>query len=473
MVALHYQEKGDSDIMSFEQALKAGERSGKLREAVSMAKSLSPDDIAALIYTPGTTGEPKGVLLSHGNFLAQRKVIDMFGISNRDVRLAHLPFSHVFGLSADLFGSILTGSLLCITRSFETEEMLAYMKHIKPTIICSVPRMYEKICVNVLHGINQMKGLRKKLMNTAVLVGREYYVCGYRGKNARFSTKVLRRLLFFVYRRLRRALNLHRARLIVSGGGPLPIEVAYFFGGIGLPIIEGYGLTETAPIINVNPMEKNKPGTVGPPLEGVEEKISDEGEVLVKGPTVFKGYYKNPVAAEPAFTAAGYFRTGDLGRFDEDGYLIITGRIKDLVITSSGKNVAPLHVEKLFEDDAYINYICVVGDGRKYLTALIVPDFQALRSYAREHNIGFDSNEELSSRPEIIGFYKERLNAACRSLASHEQIKKFTLIPTEFSVSGGELSPTFKFRRHHVHEKYKDLIDAMYPSGDSIKDEIG
>lgn len=473
MIAMHYQEKADSDVMSYERLIKLGRESGRLREAAEMIKKIKSEDLAALIYTPGSTGTPKGVLLTHGNFLAQKKVIQMFNITDKDVRLAHLPFSHVFGLSADLFGSIVTGSLLCITRSFETDEMLSYLRRVKPTVICSVPRMYEKICVNVLHGVNQLKGIRRNLLNLAILVGREDYVCKCRGRSVRFSTKMLKHILFPVLRGIRKTLNLQKARIIVSGGGPLPIEVANFFGGIGLPIVEGYGLTETAPIINVNPPEKNKPGTVGPPLEGVEERISDDGEILVKGPMVFRGYYKNPEDETPSFTEDGFFRTGDIGRFDEDGYLTITGRIKDLVITSSGKNIAPLNVERLFEDDPMISYICVVGDGRKYLTALIVPDFHMLRTHARETNISFTTDDDLVSRPEIIDLYKKRINAVCRNLASHEQIKKFTLLPNEFSVSSGELSPTFKFRRRHVHEKYRDIIDSMYPSGDSIKNGIG
>ncbi len=202
------------------------------------------------------------------------------------------------------------------------------------------------------------------------------------------------------------------------------------------------------------------------------EKISDEGEILVKGPTVFKGYYKSDEENDLAFTSDGFFRTGDIGIFDEDGYLRITGRIKDLLITSSGKNVAPLYIEKKFENEPFINYICVVGDRRKYLTALVVPDFTRLRTYARERNLKFQGDADLVTHPEVFTFYKERIGAINATLARYEQIKKFILLPNDFSVNGGELSPTFKFRRHHVHEKYRDLIDTMYPSSDSIPDEI-
>ncbi len=472
LIVNYHVDTGNPNVLSYDELIRLGRRSGKIHDAARMLRSINEDDCAALIYTPGTTGIPKGALLTHGNFLAQRKLLDLFRVTDKDVRLAHLPFSHVFGLSADLLSSTATGSLLCIMKSFETEEVLEYIREVRPTIICSVPRMYEKICVTVIQGLQQYGRTRRALAALALKVGRKHYIAETTGRGAPFLIGVVKKLLYPQLRRIRSSLGMSRVRILVSGGGPLPLEIAYFFGGIGLPITEGYGLTETAPIINVNRLDLNKPGTVGPPLEGVIEKISDEGEILVKGSTVFKGYYKSDDENEIAFTPDGFFRTGDIGIFDEDGYLRITGRIKDLLITSSGKNVAPLYIEKKFENEPFISFICVVGDRRKYLTALIVPEFARLRAYARDRNLKFQGDEDLVAHPEVFAFYKERIGAINETLARYEQIKKFTLLPREFSVNGGELSPTFKFRRHHVHEKYRDLIDTMYPSSDSIPDEL-
>ena len=471
MVNYHV-DTGNPGVISYDELIRLGRRSGRIVQAAQMLRDVALDDLAALIYTPGTTGIPKGALLTHGNFLAQRRLLELFNVTDKDVRLAHLPFSHVFGLSADLFSAIGTGSLLCIMRSFETEEVLEYIREVRPTIICSVPRMYEKICVNIVQGLQHRGRLRRSLASLAIRVGRSHYLARISKRRVPLLLSLAKRALYPQLRRIRSSLGMGRMRFLVSGGGPLPLEVAYFFGGIGLPITEGYGLTETSPIINVNRPDLNKPGTVGPPLEGVTEKISDEGEILVKGPTVFKGYYQNEEEDAVAFTNDGFFRTGDIGIFDEDGYLRITGRIKDLLITSSGKNVAPLYIEKKFENEPYINYICVIGDRRKYLTALVVPDFERLRLYARERNLKFQGDEDLVAHPEVYALYKERIGAINETLARYEQIKKFTLLPNDFSVSGGELSPTFKFRRHHVHEKYRDLIDTMYPSSDSIPDEL-
>ncbi len=472
VIAMYNVESSDKGVITFNELVRLGKMSGKVEEVIKILKGMESSDIAALLFTPGTTGMPKGALLTHGNFIAQRCIIERFKITEKDVRVAHLPMTHVFGLSADLFSSAATGSLLGIARSFETEEVIEFINELRPTFICTVPRMYEKICVTVLQGINQLGAISRSVHTLAIRVGKHCYTRSCKGKKPSLLAEILRKIMAPLYIQMRRSIGMNRVRILVSGGGPLPLEVAYFFGGIGLPIHEGYGLTETAPIINVNPIEKNKPGTVGPAVSGVQERISEDGEILVGGATVFKGYYRNPEEDEIAFTADGYFRTGDLGQFDEDGYLTITGRIKDLIITSAGKNIAPLHIERMFENDPMIDNLCVLGDRRKYLTALVVPNFDRLCMLARERNIKFERAEELVEHPEIIEFYKRRLDEVCSGMAKYEQIKKFTLLPYEFSVHSGELSPTFKFRRFHVQEKYKDIIDKMYPSSDSLADDI-
>lgn len=472
LIANYQVDKKEENVISYNDLIKTGMKTDRINEIISIVKSIQEDEIAALIYTAGTTGSPKGVLLSHKNFMSQRCLIDIFKISGKDTRVAHLPFSHVFGLSADLFLSAYAGTVTCITKTFETEEILKFINEVKPTILCSVPRMYEKLCINVLETINQYKIFKRLSYTFAIQIGREIYIRKKSGKLISPLLRLLKLLYFPILRKLRQMLSLHKSRLLFCGGGPLPLEVAYFFNGIGLPLREGYGLTETSPTINVNRPGGSKAGTLGPPVPGAIEKIADDGEILVKGPMVCKGYYKNPEEEELAFTLDGFFKTGDIGLFDDNGNLIITGRIKDLIITSAGKNIAPLRIEKRFENEPFINYICVVGDGRKYITALVVPEFQLLRKYAKDNNIKFNTDNDLIENPEIINFYKHKINQVSDTLAKYEQIKKFTLMANDFSVQGGELSPTFKFRRQNVHEKYKDIIDKMYPSSDTIADEM-
>ncbi|TAL36663.1 MAG: long-chain fatty acid--CoA ligase [Spirochaetes bacterium] len=472
VIACHHMDAGPENVITYEKLIKLGRTSNRLPEVIDALKNMKGDDLAALFYTPGTTGEPKGALLSHANFASQRCVMDILKVGPRDVKLCHLPFSHVFGLSADVFSCATTGALMGIMRSFETGEMLAAMAEVRPTIICSVPRMFEKIRTNVLQEIQNGGGVRKTLFSLAVRTGTNIYMRRCKKQFIPPHAFALRLLLSPVYRSIRKSIRMARVRLLISGGGPLPVEVAYFFGGLGLSILEGYGLTETSPVMNVNPPYANKPGTVGPPIPGCEEKISDEGEVLVRGPMVCRGYHLNDEETRFSFTPDGFFRTGDIGTFDADGYLTITGRIKDLIITSAGKNIAPLHIEKRFQTDQYISNFCAIGDGRKYISALIVPNFGMLRTLAREMNIPFKGNEDLIARPEIVKFYKERVGEISSTLAKFEQVKKFTLLADEFSVETGEISPTFKFRRHAVQDKYKSQIDMMYPSSDALHDEF-
>lgn len=463
-------EKIDRNALSFDALLRTGAESKKDEALVKALKELKEDDLAALIYTPGTTGVPKGALLSHGNFLSQRLAGDLFEITEKDVRLAYLPFSHVFGLSADLFATAAKGNLVALSGILETEEILNDISEIEPTVICSVPRMYEKMYITIVHVINRLSFVKRFIFNLALKTGRECFIRESRGDAVPMTYKITRSLLFPVYKKMKKSMHMSRIKILFSGGGPLPIEVAHFFGGMGLPILEGYGLTETSPIINVNTPRKNRPGTVGPPVPRVEEKISDEGEILVKGPQVFKGYYLNPAEEKEAFAPDGFFRTGDLGRFDEEGHLIITGRLKDIIITSGGKNIVPLSIEKRFESEPMIESVCVVGDRRKYVSALVVPNFTMLRKYAKDHHLKYDNEEDLIKSPGILNLYRQKIEEVSQTLARYEQIKKFTLLPHPFAVDTGELSSSYKFRRHFIHEKFKDVIDRMYPASDGMID---
>ncbi|HPJ38521.1 MAG TPA: long-chain fatty acid--CoA ligase [Spirochaetota bacterium] len=463
-------DKKHKNVMSYEELLETGRHSGRVDKVIEIIKSLSKEDLAALVYTPGTTGIPKGAMLTHGNFLAQLPVTEHFDITDEDVRLSHLPFSHVFGLSADLFASALFGTTIAISHTFDTEEIVRDIAMIKPTVMCSVPRMYEKLYVHTIHKINRSMAPKRALYNLAIAVGRALYIRKVKGRMVSPFLQMMKALFSIIYFLIRRSINMNKTRILFSGGGPLTLEVAYFYGGIGVPILEGYGLTETSPIVNVNRPGSEIPGTVGQPIRGVEEKISDEGEILIKGPMVFRGYYKDDSAeTEEVFTADGFFRTGDVGIMDEEKYLTITSRLKDIIITSAGKNIAPQRIEKMFENDEYIDYFCVVGDKRKYLTALIVPNFESLAKFAKFQNIKFSTNNDLVNNETIQKFFKERIEEVNDNLARYEQIKKFTLLSHGFSVTTGELTMAYKFNRNSIQHNYKELIDKMYPSSSKLE----
>lgn len=459
----------EQSAITYEMLLHMGQQSKRFDEVVKRIQDTKKDDIAALVYTAGTMGIPKAAMLSHGNFIAQVPLSELFNITPADVRHSHLPFSHVYGLSSDLFASALIGSKIAISSSFDVEEIVSDIAEVRPTIMCSVPRMYEKLYVHILKTIEGFGRLKKMCYTFAVNVGREHYMRRTISKKSGFLISLAKMISTPIFRRLRKMMNMDKMRILFSGGGPLSAEIAYFFGGIGLEILEGYGLTETSPVINVNLPGKSRPGTVGPPLKHVNEIISDEGEILVKGPMVFKGYYRyEGEDADEFFTSEGYFRTGDLGAFNSDGYLIITGRLKDIIITSGGKNISPHMIESKFKNDEFIRSFCVVGDRRKYLTALVVPNFELLRAYAWDNNISFQAESDLVRKPEIIEFYRKRIDAISDSLARYEQIKKFTLLEGDFSAENGELTHTNKFKRDVINKRYKDIIDMMYPESSII-----
>jgi long-chain acyl-CoA synthetase len=454
----------ENSVITFDSLLRIGEKSNRVEDVLHQIKNTTREDLASLVYTAGTMGIPKAVMLTHGNFLAQAPLAHLFDITPNDTRHSHLPFSHVFGLSSDLFATALIGNKIAISHTFDTEEIVTDIDEIKPTVMCSVPRMYEKLFIHVVHVIERFGAFKKFRYTFALNVGKELFMRKAIGKRIPVTVRFMRLMMAPIYRKIRKIIGMDRMRILFSGGDPLSVEVAYFFGSLGLEILEGYGLTETSPVINVNLPGKSKPGTVGPPLKGADEKISDEGEILVRGPMVCKGYYNyQEEDASEFFTSDGYFRTGDVGTFTSDGYLMITGRLKDLIITSGGKNIAPLPLELKFTSDEYIESFCIVGDKRKYLAALVVPDFDRLREFAKSKNIEFVSNEELVKNPEVLAFMKKRIEEISESQARYEQIKKFTLLSHSFSVETGELTLTYKFKRRVIQDKYKDIIDKMYP----------
>jgi len=279
-------------LISIDDLIKFGETKANYEQINTLIPNINLDNYAALIYTPGTSGGPRGALLTHGNFISQKVVVPLFNFTDKDIRLAHLPFSHVYGFSADLLTSAFTGAPMAISSTFESEEIYRNMIEIKPTVIATVPRMYEKLYISTIHTIRRFNPIKKFIYITAIHVGRECYMAQSLGNTIPKGAEIINKILSPIKRSIRKLMHMQQVRLLFSGGAPLPLDVAYFFGGIGLPIIEGYGLTETSPVVTINRIEKNKPGTVGCPIPGAEVKISDEGEILIKGPMVFNGYNK-------------------------------------------------------------------------------------------------------------------------------------------------------------------------------------
>jgi long-chain acyl-CoA synthetase len=426
------------------------------------------DDTATILYTSGTTGQFKGVLLTHGNISSNVKAaLTVFPLSRTDVAISFLPLSHVFERMLD-YCYLWRGVSLAYAESLET--LPQNLLEVRPTVVAVVPRVLEKIWEKVMEKVRRAPPFRQRLFHWAMAVGRAYFPhqlargCppwGLRAKHAVADT--------LVFRRIRAGIG-GRVSMIISGAAPLSREVAEFFYAVGLPVYEGYGLTETSPVIAVNCPGAVKLGTVGRVIPGVEVSLgedfaSEEGsagcEVLVRGPNVTPGYYHLDEANREAFSD-GWFRTGDLGLLDSDGFLKITGRRKNLIKTSGGKYVAPEKLENLLQGHPYVGQIAVLGDSRPFISALIVPKFERLEAYAGERGIVFRSREELVACAEIRNFMQEQVDRATRDLARFERIHQIGLLTKEFTIDSGELSPSLKIKRHVVERRYRDLIEEIY-----------
>jgi long-chain acyl-CoA synthetase len=333
---------------------------------------------------------------------------------------------------------------------------------VRPTLMCSVPRFYEKVHVRVREKVAGDPPWRQRLFAWALSVGGEYF--RHRVDRTSPSPALRAKHLLadrLVFKKIRARVG-GRIRVFVSGGAPLAREVAEFFGAAGLTILEGYGLSETSPVIAVNIPDAMRPGTVGRPIPGVEVKIAPDGEILTRGPHVMKGYFRKPEATAAAIDAEGYFHTGDIGHLDPDGFLVITDRKKDLIVTSGGKKVAPQPIENRLKMNTLIGEVVIVGNRRNFPAALVVPNFESLEAWARGKGVPFKSREELIQRPEVVALYEQAIEEMTPDLAQFEKIKKIALLPREFTLEAGELTPTLKVKRRVVEEKFKDVIDRLY-----------
>ncbi len=425
----------------------------------SLAAAVKPDDEASLIYTSGTTGMPKGVILLHSNFLSNVKTAaSILPFSDKDTVLSFLPLSHVLERMVT-FTYIYRGCGIAYAESFETVGQ--NLQEIRPHIMVSVPRVFEKIYARVMDSMLAGSGLKKKIFFWALKVGKEWGQKKVSGQPIPGGLERRRRLAHkLVFSKIIDKTG-GRVRFFVSGGAPLSRDIAEFFYALGLVVLEGYGLTETSPVIAVNTFENMRFGTVGKPIPGVEVKIAPDGEILTRGPHVMKGYYKKEAETREAFEG-GWFHTGDIGHLDEDGFLVITDRKKDIIVTAGGKNIAPQPIENILKTNPYISNVVVIGDKRRFICALVVPDFEKLEEYARSGHIAFSNREELVRNEKVVNFVRAEVDRTTPHLASYEKIKKVCLLDRDFEIEKGEMTPTLKVKRNIVEKKYKSFIDRLY-----------
>ena len=421
---------------------------------------IEPEEMLTLIYTSGTTGVPKGVMLSHDNILSNvRYLTEQSGVINEnDVLLSFLPLSHILERTAGYYLPIYNGALLAFADSIE--KVAENMLEMRPTVMICVPRLFEKIYHRIFENAHQAPAVKKAIFHWAVEVGKRYVAATHIDKrpsallNLKYS--IADRLVFSKIR-ARFGGNM---KLFCSGGAPLDKTINEFFWVIGIPIFEGYGLTETSPALCFNNFEHIRFGSVGVALEETEFRIADDGEILVKGPQVMLGYYNDQVATAEAIQD-GWLKTGDVGRID-DGFVFITDRKKELIITAGGKNIAPQPVENELKMDKYVSSAFVYGDRKPFLTALIVPNLERLLEFAKEKHIQYYQIDDLVMHEPVQQLFEQRLAEINKHLAPYETIKKFVLLAHDFSIDGGELTPTLKLRRKIIYEKYKYKIEDMY-----------
>jgi len=422
----------------------------------SAALKTEPDDLATIMYTSGTTGPPKGVMLTHNNLWSNVSAsLQLLPRVEGDTSLVFLPLSHVLQRMASyLFFS--RGDTAAYAHAMET--VAADIRLVQPSVVASVPRLYEK----VYNAVMEAEGLKKKVILWAKKVGEKWADATLAGREPIGTLKIQYSIAdALVFKKIRAAMG-GRIRYFISGGAPLAPDINRFFFAAGIWIMEGYGLTETSPVTNVNSFEDFRIGTVGKPIPGTEIRIAETGEILIRGPQVMKGYYELPETTAQAIDSEGWFHTGDVGELDEDGFLRITDRIKDIIVTAAGKNVAPQPIENLLKTNDFVEQAVIIGDRRSFCVLLVVPSFANLESWAKKIGIEFASARDLLIRPEVQELMEEQVFGAFKGLARYETPKKLGLVEAPFTIEDGTLTPTQKVKRRAVEARYQELIEAFY-----------
>jgi long-chain acyl-CoA synthetase len=424
------------------------------------AAQTSADDLATIIYTSGTTGEPKGVMLTHANLVSN--LIDSSGhlsFGEHDIALSVLPLSHVFERQA-MYMYLYKGMAVYFAESLQT--IGPNLREVRPTVLVGVPRIFEKIYARIRERAAEAGRLGAAMLDWSVSVAREYaeYVIAHKPVPLFLKLKhsIASKLVFSKWQNAFGG----RMRLLVSGGAALPEDLSYIYIGAGIPIVQGYGLTETSPVITTSTIEDNRVGTVGKAIPNVDIRIAEDGEIEVRGPNVMRGYYNKPEETRAVFTEDGWFKTGDIGALDEDGFLRITDRKKELFKTSGGKYISPQPIEQAIKGSRFVNQVVLIGAERKFPAALIVPIWEQVESYCKLKGIEVKSRSELCRHPRIIDLMQRQVDGLTPNLAKYERIKKVALLENEFTIEGGELTPTLKVKRRVIDQKYRDLIEGIY-----------
>ena len=445
-----------SELEELGQKLK-NEQPNLIRE---LTAAVRPDDVATLIYTSGTTGEPKGVMLSQRNLVTN--VLDtgeLYDFSPEDVPLSVLPLSHVYertGMYLYLWHGMAVHYAESIDKAVEN------LREVRPTIFVGVPRIFEKVYARAKDAAEKGGGLKTKIFDWAIEIAKQYAKKITDGEQIPVLLAVKHTVADkLIFSKMRQVFG-GRLRFCISGGAALADEIAYIFTGADIIIVQGYGLTETSPVIASNNPHLSRIGTVGKPIREVQVKIADDGEILARGANVMIGYFNKPEATRDAFTADGFFKTGDIGKFDRDGFLTITDRKKELFKTSGGKYIAPAPIEGMIKASRFVNQIVLIGNERKFPAALIVPDFEQLEKYARLKNLEIKTHREFCRHPKIIDLFERTVDELTPELSHYEKIKKIVLLENEMTIENGEMTPTLKIKRRVVDEKYKDVIDKIY-----------
>ncbi|NWF93955.1 MAG: AMP-binding protein [Syntrophaceae bacterium] len=456
----------DPLLISFDDLLRLGKEYDEKNPGLfeQRINDVKPDDLAVLIYTSGTTGPPKGAMLTHRNLLFMSEaMVAANPIRDGDETLSFLPLCHIFEQLFTVMINIRYGTVVNFIEN--TDTIMENMKEVSPTVTYGVPRIWEKYASGIMIRMSDATWFKRTVFKICMAIGMKYASLTLNFKPVPPYLKLAYLAAYMaVFRKLKERLGFDRVRVAYSGAAPISPDVLKFFNAIGLPLIEGYGQTEGTGVTTVSRKGSLKIGKVGQPLPGVEVKIAPDGEILVRGPGVFKGYFKNPEATAETLKD-GWLHSGDVGELDEDGFLKITDRKKDLIITAGGKNIAPQNIENQLKFSPYINDAVVIGDRRRYLVALIAIDEENVIKYAQDHKIQFGTYASLTQAPEIKQLIQREVDRVNKTLAQVEQVKKFTIIPKKLYEEDGEVTPTMKVKRKFINEAYKDIIEAMYKSG--------
>lgn len=460
VIVLNKLDEPIEDVIDLNHAKESGRNILEEKPWILDGIKVEPQHIATIIYTSGTTGLPKGVMLTHRNLCENVKSCStVIRLDETDCSLSFLPLSHAYERTGGYYLLFACGAAIYLAESIETISL--NISEAKPTIIFTVPRLFDRMKINMLKQVSGQSAIKQKIFNWAVKTGEEFYREMNQKNRVSLQLSMQHNLADkLVYHKIRKKFG-GRLRYFVSGGAALSQKIGEFFQALEIPILEGFGLTETSPVTNVNRPEKIKFGTVGPAVANVQVKIAEDGEILLKGPNIMKGYWQDEAATSKVIRD-GWFYSGDIGEIDRDGYLKITDRKKHIIVTSGGKNIAPQPIENLISESPFVDQVIVIGEKRPFLIAIIVPDFAKLAEFAAQNSIAAASNRELIENKAVQQIYEKLVRTISRQLATHEKVRKFLLIDEAFSVEKGDMTPTLKLKRKAITEKYAQEIDKVY-----------